>query len=113
TITPERAINKFEFITKKELKLKQFKVNDVLVNDGKKYDVKKGTFLIYHKANSDSEITISFNVLKDYKFDVVINEISYDLLENTNFTIKPRTESMMPMPFVTNDAIIVSKKLKL
>ena len=113
TITPERTINKLEFITKKELSLKQFKVNDVLVNDGKKYDVKKGTFLIYHKANSDNEITISFNVLEDYKFDVVINEISYDLLENSSFKIKPRTENMMPMPFVTNDAIIVSKKLQL
>ena len=113
TISPERKVNKLEFITKKELKLHQFKVNDVLVNDGKTYNVKRATFLIYHVANQDKEVTLSFSVSKDYSFDVILNEISYDLLENLNFNITPRTETMMPMPFVTNDAIIISKKLPL
>ena len=113
TISSDRKINKLEFITKKELKLYQFKVNDVLVNDGKSYNVKSGTFLVYHLANQDKEVTISFSVLKEYELDVILNEISYDLLENSNFKITPRTEEMMPMPFVTNDAIIISKKLKL
>ena len=113
TITPNRKVNKLEFITKKELKLHQFKVNDVLVNDGKTYNVKRATFLIYHVANLDKEITLSFSVSKDYNFDVILNEISYDLLENSNFNITPRSEEMIPMPFVTNDAIIISKKLVL
>jgi hypothetical protein len=113
TISSDRKVNKLEFITKKELKLYQFKVNDVLVNDGKSYNVKSGTFLVYHLANQDKEITISFSVLSAYELDVILNEISYDLLENSNFNIIPRTEEMMPMPFVTNDAIIISKKLKL
>lgn len=111
TISPERKVNKLEFITKKELKLHQFKVNDVLVNNGKTYNVKRATFLIYHVANQDKEVTLSFSVSKDYNFDIILNEISYDLLENKNFNITPRTEAMMPMPFVTNDAIIISKKL--
>ena len=113
TITPNRKVNKLEFITKKELKLHQFKINDVLVNDGKTYNVKRATFLIYHVANLDKEITLSFSVSKDYNFDVILNEISYDLLENSNFNITPRSEEMIPMPFVTNDAIIISKKLVL
>ena len=45
--------------------------------------------------------------------DIILNEISYDLLENQDFSIQPRSEKMMPMPFVTNDAIIISKKLKI
>ncbi|MGJ8744252.1 M28 family peptidase [Polaribacter sp.] len=113
SIVPKRPIHKFEFLTKKELVLQQFKVNDVLVNDGKSYAVKKGTFLIYHLGNLDKEVTLSFSVLKEDDLDLILNEISYDLLENPNFSITPRTEEMMPMPFVTNDAIIISKKLKL
>ncbi len=113
TITPNRKINKFEFISKNPIKLNQFKVNDVLVNDGKTYKVKNGTFLVYHFGNADTELTLSFSVDKAEALDVILNEISYDLLSNSNFTINPRTEEMMPMPFVTNDAIIISKQLKL
>jgi hypothetical protein len=112
-ILPTRKINKLEFITKKELKLQQFKVNDVLVNDGKSYTVKKGTFLVYHLGNEDKKVTLSFTVYKEDNLEFFLNEISYDLLSNSNFSISPRTEEMMPMPFVTNDAIISTKKLPL
>jgi len=39
-----------------------FKVNDFLVNDGKKYGVKGGAFIVYHMGNSDQEVTLSFCV---------------------------------------------------
>ncbi|MEN8966414.1 MAG: M20/M25/M40 family metallo-hydrolase [Polaribacter sp.] len=113
TIIPNRKLNKLEFITKNKLTLKQFKVNDVLVNNGKNYTLKSGTFLVYHLANSDKELTLSFTMNTDEKLEIILNEISCDLLSNKNFNIKPRTEAMMPMPFVTNDAIIISKKLSL
>jgi hypothetical protein len=112
-ITPERKINKLEFSTKNPLLLNQFKVNDVLVNDGKKYGVKQGSFLVYHLGNSDKEVTLSFSIEKNVVLNITLNEISYDLLTNKNFNLNPRTEAMMPMPFVTNDAIIISKKLAL
>jgi hypothetical protein len=112
-ITPERKINKLEFSTKNPLLLNQFKVNDVLVNDGKNYGVKQGSFLVYHIGNSDKEVTLSFSVEKNVVLNITLNEISYDLLTNKNFNLNPRTEAMMPMPFVTNDAIIISKKLAL
>lgn len=84
-----------------------------MVNNGKNYNLKSGTFLVYHLANSDKELTLSFTMNTDEKLEIILNEISYDLLSNKNFNIKPRTEAMMPMPFVTNDAIIISKKLSL
>ena len=113
TITPERKINKLEFLTEGKLTLYQFKVNDVLVNKGKKHSLKSGTFLIYHLGNNDKEVTLSFSVNVGQNLDLTLNEISYDLLTNKNFNLKPRTEDMMPMPFVTNDAIIISKQLGL
>ena len=113
TLVPKRKVNKLEFITKNSLTLHQFKVNDVLVNNGKKYRLKNGTFLVYHLGNSDTEVTLSFAVNVIEKLEVIVNEISYDLLVNKNFNLKPRSVEMMPMPFVTNDAIIITKKLDL
>ena len=69
--------------------------------------------LIYYMANSDKNVTLTFSIQKDEKLDIILNEISYDLLENPHFSIQPRSEEVMPMPFVTNDAIIISKKLNI
>ena len=66
---------------------------------------------MYHLGNNDKEVTLSFSVNVGQILDLTLNEISYDLLTNKNFNLKPRTEDMMPMPFVTNDAIIISKQL--
>ena len=102
-----------EFISKDSLSLNQFKVNDVYVNEGKTHSVRRGSFLVYHLGNEDKEISMSFSVDKNAVLDLLFNEISYDLLTNENFTFQPRSEEMMPMPFVTNDAIICTQKLKL
>ena len=112
-IKPNRKINKYELLTNKKIVLNQFKVNDALLSKGKKYEVEKGVFLVYYMANTDKNVTISFSIDKGETLDVVLNEVSYDLLSNEKFSIKPRTEEMMTMPFVTNDAIIISKKLQL
>lgn len=112
-IIPNRKVNKYEFITNSTITLQQFKVNDAVVNKGKKYTIEKGTILIYYMSNSDENVTLTFNINKDEEPAIILKEISYDLLTNSNFSINPRSEEMMPMPFVTNDAIIISKKIKL
>jgi hypothetical protein len=83
------------------------------VNNGKPHKTRGGTFLIYHLGNEDKAVTLSFSLKKEEKLEITINEISYDLLTNKAFSLTPRSEEMMPMPFVTNDAVIVTKKLPL
>ena len=51
----------------------------------------------------DNKLNLEFNLI----------ETSFDLMTNTNFKFKPRSNIMMPMPFVTNDAIILSKNISL
>ena len=113
TIVPTKRVNKYELISNNKITLKQFKVNDALVLKGKNYSIKNGTFLRYYMANSDEELVLSFTVDASQKLDIMLNEISFDLLTNPNFSLEPRSEEMIPMPFVLNDAIIISKKLKL
>ena len=51
--------------------------------------------------------------MKTHNQNISVNEISYDLLSHEKFTIKPRSEIMMPLPFVVNDAIICTRKIEL
>ena len=37
---------------------------------------------------------------------------SFDLLENESFSIPSRPDDRIPMPFVLNDAIVVTKKIE-
>ena len=114
-VTPQRKINKIEFITKNPFVFESLSVNNELVNKEKPFYIKNGgTFLTYHLGNSDKEIAIQMKFSsKEYPPSIYINEISYDLLTNKNFNLQPRSEEMMPMPFVTNDAIICTQRLKL
>lgn len=113
TITPTRNIDKYELYTNTQIELTNFTVNGTLYDKGKAFVADKGTLLIYQMANTDKDLTISFTIDKNTEPDIVINEISNDLLSHSKFTIRPRSEIMMPMPFVVNDAIICTRKLKL
>lgn len=113
TIIPTRKINKYELKNNRTLVLKEFKVNGVSYDEGKEFTANNETLLIYQMANSDKNLTISFTIDKNVKPTITLNEISYDLLSNEKFNLKPRSEIMMPMPFVINDAIICSKKIRL
>ncbi|WP_440120163.1 M20/M25/M40 family metallo-hydrolase [Tenacibaculum sp. Ill] len=113
TITPTRNIDKYELYTNTQIELTNFTVNGTLYDNGEAFTADKGTLLIYQMANTDKDLTISFTIDKNTQPDIVINEISNDLLSHPKFTIRPRSEIMMPMPFVVNDAIICTRKLKL
>lgn len=113
TITPTRNIDKYELYTNTQIELTNFTVNGTLYDKGKAFVANKGTLLIYQMANTDKDLTISFTIDKNTQPDIVINEISNDLLSHPKFTIRPRSEIMMPMPFVINDAIICTRKLEL
>lgn len=112
-IDPSRKIHKYEFSATKAVSFAKLKVNGADVNRGKPYKVKGGTFLIYHMGNNDKNLKVSFTVATQEQVEFTINEISYDLLSHPKFSIKPRAKTMMPMPFVTNDAIIVTNEMKL
>jgi hypothetical protein len=112
-LTPKRKIRKLEFSSKDTIGFHQLIANSIPVNDGKEYGVKKGSFLIYHFGNQDEELLLQMSLDTLMKPEMIINEISDDLLQYPAFSIQPRTEDMMPMPFITNNAIISTRKLQL
>lgn len=112
-IQPKRKVNKYEIYNNNPLHIKELCANGAETNSGKPFLAKKGTLLIFHMANNDESLKVNLTLNKDEVPSFIVNEISYDLLTNPSFNITPRGETMMPMPFVTNDAIICTKTLKL
>ena len=113
TITPTRKIDRYELVTNSKITLSNFTINGTLYDSGKAFSNEKGTLLVYQMANTDKALNLSFSIDKSFSPDIILNEISNDLLSNPKFHIKPRSEVMMPMPFVINDAIICTRKLQL
>ncbi len=111
TIKPERKINKLELFNNTEITIRRFSVNGSLMYENKKLEQK--TIVSYFMANTDSLLKFSLICDKNDQPKFTTNAISYDLLTNENFSLTPRNDFMIPMPFVTNDAIICTKTIQL
>jgi len=116
TITPQRYINRMEFIANNNLHFKSFVINGQAFTKqkNKKYVInteKQKQILTYFFTKPGESITLKFTLKKGEKPDITIYGASYNLFTNPNFNIKPRSAIMMPTPFVLNDAIVVKKQL--
>jgi hypothetical protein len=115
-IKPQRAANKLELIANDSITFNTIGVQDVLLDKKHETDtfkVTRGTILSYFLAAKDSVLKVDFTINKNSTPNISLIESSFDLQTNPLFKIQPRTNEMMPMPFVTNDAIITLQKLQL
>ena len=86
--------------------------------NGKKLDIQKplqvksGTLMSYFRTSENELVAIELQVNKDQLINVDILEAKYDLLTNSQFQIEPRGDDMIPMPFVLNDATVITSNLK-
>ncbi|GGG92068.1 hypothetical protein GCM10011416_06130 [Polaribacter pacificus] len=112
-ITPQRNVQKIEFTNTAKISFQQLKINETSANKDKAFTVSNGAFLSYFLSPDEASIQLSIKVGQHENLDIIINEISFDLLESPLFSIKPRDENMMPMPMVSNDAIISIQRIKL
>lgn len=115
-ITPQRTINKIELIANEQITFNSIGVQNSMLDKKSEKDVfkvDKGTILSYFFAGVDTQLKVDFTLDASIEPNISIIESSFDLLTNPLFNIEPRTEEMMPMPFVTNDAVITIQKLKI
>lgn len=115
-ITPQRPVNRMEFIANTNLHFLSFSLNgqEFDKNTREKYVINtenRKQILSYFFSQPNENIHLEFTLEKGEIPDITMYQASYDLFTNPNFKIKPRTAIMMPMPFVLNDAIVIKKKL--
>jgi hypothetical protein len=115
-IESPRNANKVELLAKIPIQFKSFMVNkEPLKNDTNGqyvFSVEKGTIMNFYRTSKDEIIEIEFVVDKNQVMDIDVLEAKYDLFTNPQFKIRPRTEMMMPTPFVLNDATVIKTNLK-
>ncbi|WP_333693380.1 M28 family peptidase [Flavobacterium sp.] len=112
-IDANRNVNRVDVFAPEHLKIHHLKANGVknINQKGSFFKRKKSNVLNYYPINN-KPLTLSFQIHKDDNLELDIMVSSFDLLENSQFSIPKRPDAFIPMPFVLNDAIVVKKKLK-
>lgn len=121
-VVPQRSVNRIELMANNKITFYDFKVNMIDYPKAKGYDhvlitnrkFKKGMQLLnYYITDPGEFLRFEFSVPKDKDPSLTLYESSFDLHTSTNFSIKPRDKTMMPKPFVLNDAVVVKKQINL
>jgi len=122
-IIPQRKINRLELISKTDIHFKYFSINGENLNLKKdnKYlftTEKSKQVLTYYFTKKEEVLDIQMIIPKEDKPDFEILEASYNLYNNEKIKgikseITPRSDFMMIMPFVLNDAVVIKKKIDL
>ena len=119
-IAPNRKINRMELFADRNVNFREFKVNNLEAGEvflGKQafhVFTKRwhDRLLIYHAVNRDT-LRMEFVVKPEELPEFTLYEASYDLLDNPALQVTPRESSMIPRPFVLNDAVIFKKIIRL
>ena len=109
-ITPQRNVNRLEVFTN-DVKLNKASVNTIELSEYYLENRRYGKLITHYISDNDfTEIELS--IPKDEALELKFFEASNDLLTNSLFTVPERPKNSVPMPFVLNDAILVTKTLK-
>ncbi len=109
-ITPQRDVNRLEVFTN-TINLNSAKVNNIRLSEYYLKNRRYGKLITHYISNNDfTEIELS--IPKEETLELTFFEASNDLLTNKQFSVPERPKNSIPMPFVLNDAILVTKTLK-
>ncbi|MDB4643325.1 M20/M25/M40 family metallo-hydrolase [Flavobacteriaceae bacterium] len=84
--------------------------NGVEVSENLSYTTENNRLLTFYVQEQDA-LEISYTIAKDTELSFTLDEYSFDLMNNPWVKMSPRTMSMMPKPFVFNDALVVKQKI--
>ncbi|GBF21177.1 MULTISPECIES: M28 family peptidase [Arenibacter] len=109
-LTPQRSTNRLEIFTN-DVEITKATINRIELSE---YYLKnrKNSKLVTHYVSNNDYTELQITIPKESALELTLYEASNDLLNNPLFTVPPRPENNIPMPFVLNDAILVSKKIK-
>jgi len=108
-ITPQRQVNRLEIFT--QTTLNSAKVNSIELSEYY-LENRRGGKLVTHYVSNNDYTDLQLSIPAGSVLELTIYEASNDLLSNSQFTIPARPEDNIPMPFILNDAILVTKTIR-
>lgn len=112
-ISPNRKVSRYDIFADEKLVIHNLKTNNVrlLGQEGSAHP-RNGKRIVSYYVTDNEPLELQFSINKVSSLDMELMEASFDLLENQLFSIPKRPASMMPKPFVLNDAIVIKQKIK-
>jgi len=114
-ITPQRKVHRIEIFADTSYILNTLKINQLEIEqEGKfKFNDRISNKLLTYYVVDNTPLELQISIPKNQKTEFIIYEASYDLLDNKLLDVPARYTSMIPKPFVLNDAVLVKKKVKI
>jgi hypothetical protein len=90
-----------------------FKANGVSTSGEKTNRLERdGMRVLCYYVVGNEPLVMDFYINKSSIFDMDLIESSFDLMTNPLLKVNPRSDWMMPTPFVLNDAVMIQQKIK-
>ena len=108
-ISPQRNVNRLEIFTN-DIAIESAQINNIPLSTYFLENRKGGKLITHYISNNDyTELKLTIPIGE--KLELTLYEASNDLLRNSLFSIPERPEDNIPMPFVLNDAILLTKTI--
>lgn len=105
-ITSNRAINRLDIFTSNSIN--KAEINNIPLSDNF-LKQRKNDKLITHYVSDNLPTELTITIPKNDVLSLTVYEASNDLLYSPIFTIPKRPTENIPMPFILNDAIIITQ----
>lgn len=110
TVNPQRPVNRLEVYTN-DVNLISASINGISLSDYYLANRRAGKLITHYISDNDPTI-LKLSYPATEKLELTFYEASNDLLTHESFSIPERPDNNIPMPFVLNDAILVTKSLR-
>ncbi|MGO2294862.1 MAG: M20/M25/M40 family metallo-hydrolase [Psychroflexus halocasei] len=117
-IKPSESTKRLIVSMNKSVNFENFSVNEEIIPFKNPafihpfYNRNKSTVIDYYVVQNEA-LELNFSLKENLHPDLYIRQINYDLLDNAQLKVSKRSNWMMPKPFVINDAIMTTQKIKI
>ena len=114
-ITPQRNVNRIQIFADTTYQFSSFNINGLdIPRDKNLVFAKRENALMFEYFVTDKNyLEVEFTIPADQKTEFLMYSASNDMMTNPLFDVPKRTTSMIPKPFVLNDAVIIKKTITL
>lgn len=113
----ERNVNALELYADTSTTFLSFNINGLEIkkkdNEASVFKNRDHNRLFSYTVTDSQPVELNFTVPSSQKIALEVFEVSFDLIEHDLFHVKKRPNTMIPKPFVLNDAIIVRKLIEI
>jgi hypothetical protein len=113
-ITPKRKVNRYDIFASEKTVFHNLKANGAKSTEKTKGSAfpRHGRKLLGYYVVNNEPLELEFSIDPKTPLDLSLMESSFDLMSNPLFDVKKRSATMMPAPFVLNDAVILKKRIR-